>query len=180
MGTTAASITVDEFLKQPEVEQEFVELIEGEVISMARGGAAHECVKANLTEILVLWLGQHRIGKVFAETGYRLDDHDFLIPDLSVLSTDRLQRRLEDRFCGAPDLAIEVVSSETATRLLGKIRLYLKHGSKSVWAVFPEHRIVEIHSASGQITRLEHDRVLEDHDALADFRTPVSAVFDGL
>jgi Uma2 family endonuclease len=81
---------------------------------------------------------------------------------------------------GAPDLAIEVVSSETAAGLRTKIDLYLRHGSKAVWAVYPEQRVIEIHSANGQIIKLEQDQVLEDHDALPGFSTSLSAIFKGL
>jgi Uma2 family endonuclease len=49
-----------------------------------------------------------------------------------------MQRGIADLLRGAPDLAVEVVSSETAARLRTKIGLYLKNGSKAVWVVFPE------------------------------------------
>jgi Uma2 family endonuclease len=173
-------MTVDEFLKLRDVEERRVELIQGEVVDMPSGGPVHERVKSNLTEILVVWLSQHRFGMLFAETGYRVDDHDSLIPDLSVLSSDRVNGKLQDLLRGAPDLAIEIVSSETAARLRTKIRLYLKHGGKAVWAVYPDERVIDLHSANGQITKLEQDQVLEDNDALPGFSTPVNAIFKGL
>ena len=48
MSTTAAPMTVDEFLKLPEAEGEKVELIHGEVVSMAYAGFVHQRVKSNL------------------------------------------------------------------------------------------------------------------------------------
>ncbi len=180
MGTTAALLTVDEFLKLPNLDERRVELVQGEVVEMAMGGPVHERVKSNLNEILVVWLSHNRIGKLFVETGYRIGDHDLLVPDLSLLSNDRLSRGIEDLLSSAPDLAIEIVSSETAARLRAKIDLYLKHGSKAVWAVYPEQRIIEVHSPNGQSRKLEQDQVLEDRDALPGFSTPVSAIFEGL
>jgi Uma2 family endonuclease len=118
---------------------------------------------------------------VFAETSFRVDEQDCLAPDVSVLSNERIPvPATSDLPRGVPDLAIEVVSSETAASLRTKINLCLNHGSKSVWAVFPEQRVIEIHSANGQITKLAQDRILEDHDALPGFSTPVSAIFKGL
>jgi len=102
------------------------------------------------------------------------------VPDLSVLGSERLKQRIEERFRGAPDLAVEVVSSETAARLKTKIELYLEHGSKAVWVVYPEARLVEIHSASGQVTKFKQDQILEDPDVLPGFSTPVGAIFEGL
>jgi len=180
MSTTTAPMTVDEFLKLPQVEGEKMELIHGEVVSMAYAAFVHERVKSNLIKILSAWLSQHEFGQVFAETTYRMDGEDALAPDLSVLRNERLTPATDDLPLGAPDLAIEVVSSETAARLRTKIRLYLKNGSKAVWAVYPEERIVEIHRANGQVAILEQDRVLEEHDALPGFSTPVSAIFHGL
>jgi Uma2 family endonuclease len=180
LATITALLTVDEFLKLPDVEERRVELIQGEVVDMPSGGPVHERVKSNLIEILAFWLRQHRFGTLFVETGYRVDDHDSLIPDLSVLSSDRANGKLQDLLQGAPDLAIEIVSSETAARLRTKIRLYLRHGSKAVWAVYPDERVIDLHSANGQITKLEQDQVLEDNDALPGFSTSVSAIFKGL
>jgi Uma2 family endonuclease len=172
-------MTVDEFLKLPEVEGEKMELIHGEVISMANAGMVHETVKANLIDVLAAWLRQHRIGKLYAETTYRLGG-DTLAPDLSVLRNERLTPVTKDLPLGAPDLAIEVVSSETAARLRTKIGLYLEHGSKAVWVIYPEARLVEIHSANDQVTIFKQDQILEGHDALPGFSTPVSAIFEGL
>jgi len=177
-------MTVDEFLKLPGIEERHVELIHGEVVEedadMAGGGPAHELVKSNLNGILRDWLRDHPSGKLFVETGYRLDDTDSVIPHLSVLSMERVKRGIAELLSGAPDLAVEVVSSETAARLRTKIRLYIKHGCKSVWAVFPNERLIEVHSANGQIRNVEQDQILEDPGALPGFTVPMEEVFAGL
>jgi Uma2 family endonuclease len=180
MSTTTTPLTVDEFFSLPDIEERIVELIDGEVVEMPRGGPNHEQTKANLIEILVPWLKQHGAGKVFAESEYRLDNHTVLVPDLSVLSSERLKRKIEERFRGAPDLAIEIVSSETAERLQNKIRLYFKHGSKGVWSVFPGSRTVQINHPNGQIDTLEQDQILEDPAVLPGFSVPVAQIFEGL
>ena len=180
MATTTALMTVDEFLKLPGIEEQ-VELINGRVVDKDNGGLIHELVKANLIQILAVWLSQRCIGIVFAGTSYRVEEHDCLIPDLSVLSNERIPvPATSDLPRGAPDLAIEVVSSETAASLRTKINLCLKHGSKSVWVVYPELRMLDIHSPDGRITQVEQDQILEDHEALPGFSTPVSAIFKGL
>jgi Uma2 family endonuclease len=73
-----------------------------------------------------------------------------------------------------------VVSSETAARLATKIEPYLGHGSKAVWVVYPDARLVEIHRANGQTTKFKQDQILEDPGVLPGFSTPVSAIFEGL
>ena len=180
MSTTTAPLTADEFLKLPDIEEQRVELIDGEVVDMPSGGPNHERAKANLNAILGRWLDQRRAGLVFNESAYRLDDHIVLVPDLSVLNSERLKRGGTDLLRGAPDLAVEVVSSETADRLHDKIRLYFKHGSKGVWSVFLGSRTIQINHSNGHIDTLEQDQILEDPDALPGLSTPVSAIFEGL
>jgi Uma2 family endonuclease len=180
MSTTAATMTIEEFLKLPEVEGEKMELIHGEVVSMAYAGFLHERVKSNLNKILVVWLDRHPLGQLFLETTYRLDGEEALAPDLSVLRNERLTPVTSELPLGAPDLAIEVVSSETAARLRTKIRLYLENGSKAVWVVYPEERLIEVHRANETIAVFGQHQTLEDPGALPGFTTPVSAIFEGL
>jgi len=180
MSTTTARMTVDEFLKLPEVECGKLELIDGEIFPLEYAGFVHARVKSNLNEILVVWLSQQRIGRVFIETTYQLDDSEAVAPDLSVLRNERLAPATKDLPQGAPDLAIEVVSSELAERLQTKIRLYFEHGSKVVWVVYPNQRTIQIYDSKGHAITLGEDRVLEARDVLPGFSTPVGAIFEGV
>jgi Uma2 family endonuclease len=180
MGATTTMVTVREFLELPEVEGERMELIGGEVVTMGFGKAPHEIVKKNLLRILIVWLAQNPLAEVFAETMFELDDHNSLIPDLSGVFSGRIAPGEKDWLRGAPEIAIEVVSSETAARLEEKINLYLTHGGKSVWVAFPESRIVRIFDASGLSRKFDHDQMLEDPTVLPGFSTPVSAIFEGI
>jgi Uma2 family endonuclease len=180
MGATTTLVTVREFLQLPEPEGERMELIGGEVVTMGYGKAPHEIVKKNLVRILVVWLAQNPIGELFAETMFQLDDYNSLIPDLSVVFPGHVAPGTTDWLQGAPEIAIEVVSSETAARLERKIDLYLTHGSKSVWAVFPEHRVVRIFDAANRSTKFEQSQTLEDPNVLPGFSVAVSAIFEGI
>ncbi len=180
MGATTTMVTVREFLQLPEPDGQRMELIGGEVVTMSYGGYPHEIAKSNLIEILAVWLAANRIGKLFSETMFTLDDHNSPIPDVSVVSLARLKPGSTGHLQGAPDIAIEVVSSETAATLDRKIDLYLAHGSKSVWVVFPQRRIVRIFDASGLSRKFEVQQTLEDPTALPAFSTSVSAIFEGI
>jgi Uma2 family endonuclease len=173
-------VTVQEFLQLPELEGERTELIGGEVVTKGYGKGRHEIVKSNLLRVLVVWLARNPMGSVFAETMFQLDDHNSLIPDLSVVFSGRVAPGAKDWWQGAPEIAVEVVSSETATRLEQKVDLYLANGGKSVWAAFPEHRIVRIYEASGLSRKFDQDQTLEDPTVLPGFSTPVSAIFEGI
>jgi Uma2 family endonuclease len=178
MAATTTPMTVESFTRLPEVEGERLELIHGEVVTMPAGKAPHEVVKKNLIKILVLWLAQNSAGDVFVETSYAVNDENVLIPDLGVLFPGRIAPGAE-WITGAPEIAIEVVSSETAARLERKIRLYLTHGGKSVWAVYPGERAVRIHQVGGESKTFFDDQPLSD-PTLPGFTILTSAIFEGV
>jgi len=179
MGTTTTLVTVQEFLQLPEPEGQRHELIGGEVVDMGSGKVVHEIVKKNLIKVLVLWLAQRAIAEVFVETMFQLDDNTSLIPDLSVLFPGRATPGSTGLIQGAPELAIEVVSSETAARLEEKIELYLSNGSRSVWVAYPEQQVVWIYD-SQKARKFDRNQTLEDPVVLPGFSAPVSDIFEGI
>ena len=64
-------------------------------------------------------------------------------PDIVVVCD---ARKLDDRGCrGAPDLAVEIVSLESAARdMKEKLALYEKRGVKEYWVVHPDAKIVMV------------------------------------
>jgi Uma2 family endonuclease len=111
---------------------------------------------------------------------FRLDKHNSPIPDVSFVLAGRLTPGTEGLIQGAPELAIEVVSSESAAHLEKKIELYLAHGGKAVWTVYPLPRAVWVYDAKGFARKLEGDQAIEDATLLPGFSAPVSAIFDGV
>jgi len=174
------TVTVREFLQLPDPEFEIMEFIEGEVVTIDRGDFPHEVVKSNVSRVLTLWLFENPFAAVFGASGFQLDERNCLIPDVSVVREEHLVPGSNGLIEGGPEIAIEVVSSETAARLEEKIELYLAHGSKSVWVVFPEQRVVRIYDASGQARKFERNDTLEDDGVLPGFRVPLAAIFKRL
>lgn len=178
MGATTTLVTVQEFLEMPESEGAVEELVGGEIVSMPPAGQPHEVTKSNLIRVLTPWTLQNPAFRVFCEAGYQLDGFNCLLPDLSVDSRPIVPGS-KGVFQGAPDIAIEVVSSERAARLEKKIRLYLAHGAKSVWTIYPQERLVRIDDANGS-RRFLGDELLTDPTVLPGFSVPTSAVFEGV
>lgn len=179
MGATTTLVTVQEFIERPQVEGFIEELVAGEVISMPVAGQPHEVTKSNLNRLLTAWTLHHPTLRVFIETAYQLDDN-CLIPTLSLLSSVRIVPASTGVFQKAPELAIEVVSSEKAAHLETKIELYLAHGAKSVWVAYPQRRVVRIFDPAGRGKRFEHEQELVDPDVLPGFGVPTSAIFEGV
>jgi Uma2 family endonuclease len=109
-----------------------------------------------------------------------VNDHNALMPDLSVLFPGRFSAGSTGWIQGAPELAIEVVSSEPAARLEKKVRLYLAHGGKSVWAVYPEEREVRVYDRTRVSKIFADSEPLTDPAVLPGFSIPTSAIFEGV
>jgi Uma2 family endonuclease len=178
MATTTL-VTVQEFLQIPEPQGQKLELIGGEVVSMGRGKIPHELAKKNLTKILVVWLAQNPIAELFPETMYQLDEYTSLIPDLGIVFPGRISQGSTGWIQAAPELAIEIVSSESAERLVQKIELYFTHCSKSVWVVYPKQRVVWVFDVNGQSRKFELSHTLTD-PVLPGFSAAVSSIFEGI
>ena len=100
---------------------------------------------------------------------------------MSFLLANRVAGADPDKlFQGAPELAVEVVSSETALHLEQKVTTYLETGSRAVWVAYPEQRTVWRHLPSGVSQHLKEGDYLEEPDLLPGFRVAVAQLFEGI
>ena len=173
-------LTVKEFLEQNFPEGDRVELAAGEIVRMGTAGARHEKVKTNIFRILILYLHGNRLGEAFSETMFQLSETEARIPDVSLVLNDQAPSPLpEGLFQLAPALAVEIVSSESAADLERKVELYLGKGSRSVWVVYPEQRLVRVFDQSGSSRPIRGSQQVEV-DWLPGFSIPAAQFFDGL
>ena len=180
MATTTAPLTVEQFLQLPEEQTFRCELVEGEIVPMGNANRQHEWVKANVNRHLVVYSVQHCIGQVLSETMYRIKASEGRQPDVSFQLARTLTGDPDKLFDGSPDLAVEVVSSETADFLERKIALYLETGSRAVWVAYPKRRTLWTYHADGISRLLKEDQYLEEPDLLPGFRVLVSNFFEGI
>jgi len=107
--------------------------------------------------LFLLLDGAGQPGEVYINVGYVIesDPKACLGPDISVTHANQ---PAGDYFEGAPLLAVELVSaSQSAADLEAKTRIYLAHGSREVWLVYPEARQVRICWAGG--SRIERETI---------------------
>jgi len=179
MSTLAAPVSVEQFLALPEDVSVRRELIAGEIIEMARAGQLHEVVKAHFFRELGGYFMGNPVGLLMGETSYQLSPHDSPQPDVSVILAGRLTPGHTGLIPFAPDIAVEVVSSESAAVLQAKIKLYLRCGTKVVWVPYPELRLIHVYDASG-VRELASEQRLEAPDLLPGFSVAASVFFEGL
>ena len=173
-------MTVDEFAALPDDDGVKRELIDGEACEMASGGPVHERVKSNVIRKLAAFVEIHELmALVQSETRYYLGAGGIYQPDVSVVLGDTLDPKHEGKITIAPDLAIEVVSSESADQLNHKVNDLLASGTRAVVVIYPTDRQILIHREDA-IERVPASGTLRLEDVLPGFVLPVAAIFAGL
>ena len=172
-------------LQLPEFADGRFELIEGEVVAMAPTGLSHGRQSNRIGRFLDEYAEQTGLGVVTTDTGYYAADDDatLLGPDVAFIRMDRLDDPDSQQFVPAmPDLAVEVKSpNDSYAGARRKADLYLRRGSRLVWLVFPERRVVEVcrlDDAGGLIIdTVNADGALSGEDVLPGFTLELSRVF---
>ncbi|ABU57795.1 Uma2 family endonuclease [Roseiflexus castenholzii] len=184
MSIEAAAITAED-LAQMSFGEQRVELVRGEVITMAPAGAEHGEIAGFVFGILFSFVRAHNLGSLYAaETGFILARNPDTVraPDVAFVASERAaqQRGRSGFFEGPPDLAVEVVSpSDTAEDVEAKVLDYLEAGARMVWIVRPRTRTVTVYHSLRAVQVLRPGDLLDGGDVLPGFAVPVAALFGG-
>ena len=175
-------LTAEEFFDLYSHREGDYELVKGEVIEMAPPGFVHGGIAVNIAIALGTFVRQHNLGRVVAESGYRLESQPDTVrgPDVSFIRNERIPPEGMPRgfFLGPPDLAVEVVSpSDTAAEMEVRVHDYLDAGAQRVWVAYPGSRRFAVHSPDGTARWLNEEDVLEDPELLPGFSLPITEVF---
>ncbi|MFS8086417.1 MAG: Uma2 family endonuclease [Acidobacteriota bacterium] len=161
------------------------ELIGGELFVSRAPGIPHQRVVLNLEISLSQYLKENPIGKLVPGAGAIFSDYDAVIPDIAFVRNDRWAQVVTgEKFTGALDIVIEVVSSGAENRrrdFLVKRQLYGKYGVEEYWIIDTENRSVLIHRLQGQ--SLEQVATLKDEEEITSpilpgFHLPAGTVFN--
>jgi Uma2 family endonuclease len=116
-----------------------------------------------------------------ADGGYVMSETDVFNPDVGYISKKRLPVLPEREVPVPPDLAVEVKSpTDTKRALRLKVERYLAAGTRLVWLVFPEERVVEVYTPSEDVHTVGIDGLLDGGDVLPGFTLKVKDIFAGL
>lgn len=185
-STTATQLmTADEFweyVQRPENEPRNLDLIQGMVIEMSRPTRLHGIVTNSIGRILGNWAQGFGSGYVASNDAGVVLEED---PD-SVLGPDVAYYTDANKFEDAPPkwgdvapvLAVEVLSpNDRYNKVLAKSDTYFRGGTRMVWVVDYEERIVTVHRSLPDYTTLQGDTVIAVDDVLPGFRCKVSDFF---
>lgn len=178
-------IDADMFLDYVEqIDDRIVELVEGVIVDMSRPGWEHGEILSFIHARIAIHVFENDLGRVaVGDTGFvlerRADGKDTVRGlDLAFVSKERASERLSTGWTTiAPDLAVEVISpSNKASDIHKKIQQLLAAGTALVWIVYPESRIVSVHTIDGARTLREAD-YLSGGDILPGFEISVADIF---
>ena len=175
--------TDDEIMALPDDHGQRYELWNGEIIVMSPAGASHNHVETRLVVALYQFAETHRLGQVYSgDTGFRLSPLVCYAPDVAFVTRARLRGLLpnpEKFLQGAPDLAVEVLSTDDSLRRTQrKIADYFHHGTVAAWLVLPRRRQVRVyHSAQDYVTLEGNEATLTGGTLLPGFEYPLDRLF---
>lgn len=181
--------TFEEYLKYcdlPENADRRFELIEGVIQEVPPSSPKNTVLAVWIAYLLVRYAAPENLGYVSgADGGYKVGSNTTLVPDVGFVTRTRVPDLSGSIFTVAPDLAVEVISpSETERKILTKAQNYLRLGTKLVWAVYPEEKVVDVYRPADNegvnVQTVDIHGTLDGGDVLPGFTLAVSEIFKGL
>ena len=169
-------MTLEEFL---ESDLEGYEYIKGELIPMPPTSVEHGKISANIAMYLGSHVHENRLECISVSgTGFQVGER-VLIPDIAIISTDRLSDDQSKASPVPPDLAVEVVSpSDTLSRIQEKVFAYLEAGTQLVWVLEPRAKTVTVYRSETEITLLTRNDTLRGEEVVKGFSCQVANLFE--
>ncbi len=171
----------EEFINRPENADRRFELVHGEIVEKMPT-EEHGLIALNIGTWLNLYLYSNPIGRAAVEARHHPtdDDHNDRIPDVSVVLDMSKPVTREGAANYLPDLAVEIKSpTQSYKEMTEKADFYLNNGTKLVWLVYPERRLVEVLTHDSR-DLVGEDGTLTGGDLLPGLSVAVKDVFRGV
>lgn len=168
----------EQFLALPENKDRLWELIEGRPVEKMPT-QEHGTFAANAVFELETWSRRHKKGMVAVEVRHQMpeDEHNALLPDVAYYEDHTQPLIKQGAVPRMPDLAVEVKSpDDTYREMRAKAEYYLKNGTKMVWLIYPDKRLIELLTPT-DFQILHETDVLTGGDLLPEFSVPVTEIF---
>ncbi len=175
-------LTAEELFDLPDDAGRF-ELVEGELAHMTLTGGEHGALAVRIGRLLDEHVEAHDLGVCCgAETGFILkrDPDTVRAPDAAVVLKSRIpETGIPAAYWPfAPDHAVEVVSpSDRLADVHVKIAEYFAAGTRLVWLVEPETRMVHVYRSPQEVEVVGTEQDLGGGDVLTGFGCAVRRLF---
>jgi Uma2 family endonuclease len=175
-------VTSDEFLSHPAAMGPS-ELVRGEVRVMTPASGPHGVIAGTMFAALNAFVEARQLGLCFPDnTGFLLPGLGDTVrsPEVAFIRAAQLPRGGigPGWIAIAPDLVVEILSpSETASDLAEKLRDYRAAGTRLIWVVDPERRVISVRSERAPDRLLSEFDALDGGDVLPGFTMSISKLF---
>jgi Uma2 family endonuclease len=182
MATQEKLYTVDQFeqmIALPENSERLLELVNGEIVEKMPT-EEHGIVVLRIGSRILVLVDTNKLGRVGVEIRHRNpeDRYNDRLPDISFTADTTTPVVTKGAVLRFPDLAVEVKSpTDSYRQLREKAAYYLANGTKLIWLVYPEKRLVEVYRADGDIEILTEADTLEGGDVLPGFSMAINEIF---
>jgi Uma2 family endonuclease len=140
-------LTYQQYLDLPEMKARY-SIVDGELVMDAAPTPNHQTILLELAVILVPFVRERHLGRVFTaplDILIRRDPLRTRQPDLLFISNARRYIIGQQVIEGGPDLVIEILSpSNTRRELTAKLQDYQSIGVCEAWIIAPQGRTVEV------------------------------------
>lgn len=175
-------LTATEFLTHPAAAGPS-ELVRGDIHVMTPASGAHGVVVGALFRALDAFVEERKLGLAFPDnTGFLLPGLGDTVrsPDVAFVAAGQLPSDgiASGWLALAPDLIAEILSpSESKKELEAKLSDYRTAGTRLIWIVDPEQRVVSIQDGDRPERLLTEDEILDGGSVLPGFALPVARLF---
>jgi Uma2 family endonuclease len=162
------------------------EIINGELYVTRAPHWKHQTTCGNFYANLKAWSDQTKLGYVAIGAGVIFGDKDDVIPDVVWVSKAKYEALLDasGHLLGAPDIAIEILSSGTANEKRDreiKLKLYSSQGVLEYWIADWRAKQIQIFRRENGILKLAMTLFVSDtltSPLLPEFSCPLAQIFE--
>lgn len=162
--TPTGTTTFTEFMELIPEDQK-ADLLEGVIYVASPENSEHNDLLRWLTILLGTFIEERQLGRLtINKVAYRLSDRSAPEPDLGFVASDRLDCIKPGYVDGPPDLAVEIVSPESADRDYESKRVrYEAHGVREYWIIDPLEHVTTflIREGGAFVERPPRDHIYE-------------------
>lgn len=145
MPLAEKKITAEQYFEMVNEANELTELIDGEIVALAAPNEKHFDICFSMCSKLSEFIHKNsgECKSFMAPFDVVLDEYNVARPDIFVVCDPN--KRDGKRINGAPDIAIEVTSSNRSYDYIKKFELYKNHGVREYWIIDPQYERVMVY-----------------------------------
>ncbi|NBD15899.1 MAG: Uma2 family endonuclease [Cyanobacteria bacterium] len=178
------TITLEEFLKQPETKPAS-EYINGQIIQKPMPQGKHSILQCELVNIINAVVKKQRIAHAFPELRCTFGGSS-VVADVTVFAWERIpvdeSGDIANVFPLPPDWIVEILSpDQSSTKVTGIILHCLNHGTEMGWLIDPKARSILVFPQGQQPQLLaEPEEILPVPDLVGNLRLSIGEIFSWL